>query len=405
MTHVAVLKNLPPDIKAIDLGPIYSEVGASSIGWPRYVKSYKSKPWAYFAFKSQEMRDQAMELSCALKGKKLTWILPAEVKNLCVRCAAPEHKTQHCKAFEDRGRKSIPKAILHNYDRFKLVGYKQPKETVPKGKNNTRPRSASRSRSRSRSRATKNQEANKNTNNNHQNKKSSNEQQSRKDSNKQPKSVSYADAASASASLNASQHSPGNRTNIHSQPGSSTPRPPPYNQTQNKDKGKAKETQATADDRYASRDSLAQLAAAFVTVQQQFKEIQTDFETMKHKFDQIDNRLDNIERFCQAAASAAQPVQTKQARVPIPTSPILPPITPKITSSNNSFPLHARSTSQVGTMGSSPPQQASQQQQPASTVSRTEFDSAMGKMDNLGDTIGHMAKQFNNFFNSTAQQQ
>src|SRR5215213_10542903 len=131
MTHVAVLKNLPPDIKAIDLGPIYSEVGASSIGLPRYVKSYKSKPWAYFAFKSQEMRDIAMKITLSLKGRKLSWILPDEVKNLCVRCASSEHKTQKCTAFEDRGRKPISKAIQNNYDHFKPVGYKKPKDQSP----------------------------------------------------------------------------------------------------------------------------------------------------------------------------------------------------------------------------------------------------------------------------------
>src|SRR5829696_3542653 len=158
MTHVAILKNLPPDIKAIDLGPIYSEVGASSIGLPRYVKSYKSKPWAYFAFRSQELRDEAMGLSCALKGKKLEWILPADVKGLCVRCASPEHKTQHCKAFEERGRKPIPKAILSNYDRFKPVGYKPPKAPVTQNKDNKRSSSKSRSRSRSRSRSSKSKE-------------------------------------------------------------------------------------------------------------------------------------------------------------------------------------------------------------------------------------------------------
>src|SRR5688572_21170226 len=105
-------------IKAINLGPILSEINASSIGLPRYVGSYKSKLWAYFAFRSQELQDLAMELLCSLKGRKLSWILPSEVKNLCVCCASPEHKTQHCKAFEDRGCKPIPKAILHNYDHF-----------------------------------------------------------------------------------------------------------------------------------------------------------------------------------------------------------------------------------------------------------------------------------------------
>ncbi|HVH95688.1 MAG TPA: hypothetical protein VM682_01930, partial [Bacillus sp. (in: firmicutes)] len=193
MLHVAVLKNLPPDIKAIDLGRIYSEINAASIGLPRYVGSYKSKPWAYFAFKSQELRDLAMEISLSLKGRKLSWILPNEVKDLCVRCASSEHKTQKCTAFEDRGRKPIPKAIQNNYDRFKPVGYKKPKDQPQGDKtSNRQTKSSSKSRSRSRSRS-----------HSSKNKKKENSDP------KEPKTVTYADMASES--LNSSDHSPKNR--------------------------------------------------------------------------------------------------------------------------------------------------------------------------------------------------
>ena len=72
MTHVAILKNLLPDIKAIDLSCIYSETSASSIGLLRYVGSYKSKPWVYFAYRFQELSEQAIEISLLLKGRKLS---------------------------------------------------------------------------------------------------------------------------------------------------------------------------------------------------------------------------------------------------------------------------------------------------------------------------------------------
>src|SRR4051812_20136673 len=68
MEFTAVLKNLPPNINAIDLAQIFSETAASSVGLPRYTGSYKSKPWAYFAFTSQDKRDAAMEITCSLRG-------------------------------------------------------------------------------------------------------------------------------------------------------------------------------------------------------------------------------------------------------------------------------------------------------------------------------------------------
>src|SRR2546421_5173376 len=122
MEFTAVLKNLPPNINAIDLAQIFSETAASSVGLPRYIGSYKSKPWAYFAYTSQEKRDAAMELTCSLKGRHLQWIFPSEVKDLCVQCVSKDHKTKECDAFKERGRKTIPKNVQNNYARFKPVG-------------------------------------------------------------------------------------------------------------------------------------------------------------------------------------------------------------------------------------------------------------------------------------------
>src|SRR3954454_15331163 len=149
MEFTAVLKNLPPNLNAIDLAHIFSETSASSIGLPRYTGSYKSEPWAYFSYSTQEMRDNAMDLTCSLKGHHLKWILPSEVKDLCVRYASNEHKTKECTAFENRGRKDIPKNIQNNYARFKPVGYVKPLPPERKSRENSTSRSRSRSRSRS----------------------------------------------------------------------------------------------------------------------------------------------------------------------------------------------------------------------------------------------------------------
>src|SRR5256886_9527464 len=107
----------------------------------------------YFFFQAEDgIRDltvtgvQTCALPISLKGQHLQWILPHEVKDLCVRCASNEHKTQDCDAFEHRGRRPIPKSIQQNYNRFKPVGYVRPPA------NSSRSNSHSKSRSRSRSR-------------------------------------------------------------------------------------------------------------------------------------------------------------------------------------------------------------------------------------------------------------
>src|SRR2546429_9695613 len=67
-----------------------------------------------------------MEITCSLKGCHLQWILPSEVKDLCVQCASKDHKTKECDAFEERGRRTISKNVQNNYARFKPVGYIKP---------------------------------------------------------------------------------------------------------------------------------------------------------------------------------------------------------------------------------------------------------------------------------------
>ena len=145
---MAVLRNLPYGIDATDLAPIYSEVSAAAIGLPRHPKSYKNKPWAYFCFKSQELKDAAMERPFTLRNKQLSWHSPDDVKSFCPRCSAHNHKAKDCDAFNTtRGRSPIKKSLRGTYERFKPAGI-----NLAESRSRSRSRSQSRSRSRSRPR-------------------------------------------------------------------------------------------------------------------------------------------------------------------------------------------------------------------------------------------------------------
>src|SRR5438874_4784658 len=99
-----------------------------------------------------------MELTCSLKGRHLQWILPSEVKDLCVQCASKDHKTKECDAFEERERRTVPKNVQNNYARFKPVGYVKPPLT--KSRDSFISRSRSRSHSRFQNRNNANQQQN-----------------------------------------------------------------------------------------------------------------------------------------------------------------------------------------------------------------------------------------------------
>src|ERR1044072_9035154 len=101
----AILRNLPTNIHAIDLHSIYSKVNAVSIGLSRYTKSYQTKLWAYITFKTEEVMQAAMEISCSFNNKNLIWTTPELAKNLCIRCSSPNHKSKECDTQESRGRK------------------------------------------------------------------------------------------------------------------------------------------------------------------------------------------------------------------------------------------------------------------------------------------------------------
>src|SRR3954453_2908423 len=155
----AILRGLPTGIRAIDLVPIFREVNAVSIGFARHIKSYDTKPWAYFSFSSEEAKQAAMEISCSFNGKLLRWIETSQAKHLCVRCSSMEHITKDCDALKSRGRNPTPKSIQNLYDKFHLKNttIKKPKpsnkEDRYKEDNETDKDSISESRSRSRSRS------------------------------------------------------------------------------------------------------------------------------------------------------------------------------------------------------------------------------------------------------------
>jgi hypothetical protein len=203
----AVLVGLPPGIRAIDLGAIMSDTNARAIGLPRHVRSYKNKPWAYFDFASVEDRDNALDVSSAITFRNrmhyLTWMLPDDVRSLCVRCGSQAHKAADCDAFASRGRPAVSKSLQATYDRLKPASYST-KLIRPKTSRN---RSSSRSRSRSRKR---NRDSNRDSDRIPSEKEKQNAPPG-SDANSPVKKVSYARAVSTGNSLQDSIHAPRNK--------------------------------------------------------------------------------------------------------------------------------------------------------------------------------------------------
>src|SRR3954453_15871031 len=79
-------------------------------------------------------------------------------KDLCVRCASKDYKTKECDAFEERGRRTIPKNVQNKYAKFKPVSYV--KLSSSKSGESFTSRSPSHSHSRSQSRQSNNNKVN-----------------------------------------------------------------------------------------------------------------------------------------------------------------------------------------------------------------------------------------------------
>jgi hypothetical protein len=247
--HTAILRGLPTGIKGIDLARIYSEVNASSIGFTRHIKSYDTKPWAYFTFRTEESKQAAMEILCSFNNKTLEWVDPSAAKKLCVRCSSLAHVTKDCDAFQARTRKPTPKAIQALYNRHHLVN-----TTLQRGRKLTLSQSSSssssvnRSSSRSRSRSIN----------------------KRNISNS--KKVSYVETLINGSSLNDSVHNPAN--NKEKQPATS-------NNRQDLD-----------------RSALNKLAELINNTVKQFNTLKNEFTDWKSQVNAMDLRLTAIEEHC-----------------------------------------------------------------------------------------------------------
>src|SRR5581483_1994720 len=191
--HTAVLCNLSFRLDGMDLKTIIQDCSAASIGLPRNRVSYNNKPWVYLSFKSEEVKQAAMERKFNLKSKDLIWCFVDDVKNLCRRCSSPDHNAKTCDTFSSsRGRSPIPKYLQDNYERFKPAGYKR---QIPRDTSNNN--KSSRSRSRSNSRNSRNRKPS-----NGQNSSSDHASSSTSTPNSKGNNVSYAHAVNNSQQPN-----------------------------------------------------------------------------------------------------------------------------------------------------------------------------------------------------------
>ncbi|GBB92580.1 hypothetical protein RclHR1_20250008 [Rhizophagus clarus] len=80
---VAMLTELPPNTKDINLALLIRELGAKAVNVPLSLNSYKPKRWAYITFPSQKLMDAAMEQLISFNGYTLQWNLPDNTNKLC----------------------------------------------------------------------------------------------------------------------------------------------------------------------------------------------------------------------------------------------------------------------------------------------------------------------------------
>ena len=185
--YTARLSGFDYKLLASDFLPVIQNCSIKTITIPRTEFEYRQRPWAYVTFVSDEMKQNAMERSVALAGRKLYWTeANFNVKDkpvwLCLQCGSPEHIRPECPFIKKRPpRKVISDKWQQVYNRFAPAGH-------------TRGRSQNRARSRSQSnRRTPKEHANTNDNNG-----------------KRRQGVSYADSLAKGSGLDASIHNPHN---------------------------------------------------------------------------------------------------------------------------------------------------------------------------------------------------
>ena len=275
----AVLRGIKPNIKAIDLISIYSQVNAAAIGLPRSPKSYYSRPWAYFFFQSEEALNAAMEITCSFNDRPVEWILPKDVKKLCVRCSSPNHKPSDCDAFT-RGRKSAPKNIQALYNKFSIHQPRGRTNVKSSGLNDNNPRGSS-SRSRSRSKLRNNGD----------------------------KRVSYADKVRSGSSSNKDSNDNSSSNNVNNENRSlnqsiHSPKNCPSNKGKNPDRDPKDHDENI---KSLDKQALTSFALAAQTITKQLNELSARLEMWCNFMTNIDQRLSNIERVCGANATPNQP--------------------------------------------------------------------------------------------------
>src|SRR4051794_11563984 len=336
-----------------------------SIGFARHIKSYDTKPWAYFSFISEEAKQAAMEISCSFNGKLLQWIETSQAKHLCVRCSSMEHITKDCDALKSRGRNPTPKSIQNLYDKFHLTNttIKKPKPSKRDNINDRDngieqdPSSRSRFRSRSRSRSSSSRPRSSSRRRHEEDTQTTNSSSS---SQPEKKQVTYADAASNASrtdSLDNSIHSPVNNTNSVNNKKSEN----------NKHKGNHLDA--------STIDKLTSMVRNTIT---QFNTLKNEFISWKEQIENLDSRISNIEKHCNISNSTSSKNNTTK---------------PHNSTTNSSKVSDKRPSTRNTTT------QVAQPSSSKSTVDPNRIDQFEGNLSAMGNQLNEIAAILNSIVN------
>src|SRR5207249_1337944 len=86
-----------PNICALDLAPLLSEIGAKSAFIPRQSFKYLQRPWAYVSFDTESLKENVMDrMGLALQSRQLYWSARDKVSSICVQCGNNSHLYKSC---------------------------------------------------------------------------------------------------------------------------------------------------------------------------------------------------------------------------------------------------------------------------------------------------------------------
>ena len=154
--HVALLAGLPKDCTAADLEPILLEIKGKHAAIPLSLNSYRPKPYAYISFASAELKDSAMDVSCSVKNRALTWHSTDTVTSLCHICGRLSCDPKACPSRAQRHQPvQRDDKVTKLYNRFKPANFRSGDRSNRFSRGNNRPNhgfsNSRNSRSRSRS--------------------------------------------------------------------------------------------------------------------------------------------------------------------------------------------------------------------------------------------------------------